>query len=599
MSPNFYFSANEILYHYFSYYPKGNPFDLLKEGIDSYEMDVNDWTTVLEIRDFDGDGDKDYATAALKDKSIHINGVKVGGVASDLSFVSGRSLDIDGDLDWDFVGGTSNGDTFVVMRNGGLSIPVVKVATDITIGSFTARWNKIKSENIVYEIQVSIASDFNSLIAGYDNLEVGDVDFYVVSGLSPSTQYYYRVRARNMVVNEYSTYSVVSACITAPDRVDALAGNSFSESSFLARWSMVSGSGYEIEVSTDVDFSVSSLLPKYDPFVIDDKVITSTLVVDDDSDVSKSYYYRVRAYVSGAVGDVPDSIVQGEYSDTVLVLEIPTILDLDKSVSGSVVTYTVSWDVVAVAESYELEISDRYDFSNSVSFDIAGNAKAFTEGSGGLSISEVVEYGAYYYRVRSKAGIDNYSFPSEVGLIVTSPSNSDVLIALAASDIGFGGFTANWSELSGEYTYQLIVNTDFDFDVSTEFVFDGIGMGIAGCNHVVGGLETGTIYYYRVRSRNSLSILSSDYSNKIGVLTLPGVPFAKESDLQNPGSNSFRSNWSPPSDPYSPLGYDLEISMAMDFVDGSNFLYSGIGDTSFILSNLARVVFNIIIVFAV
>ena len=341
---------------------------------------------MLEIRDFDGDGDKDYATAALKDKSIHINGVKVGGIASDLSFVSGRSLDIDGDLDWDFVGGTSNGDTFVVMRNGGLSIPFVKVATDISNGSFIARWNKIKSENIVYEIQVSEFSDFNSLIAGYDNLEVGDVGSYVVSGLSPSTQYYYRVRARSMVINEYSSYSFGSACITAPSRVDALTSNSFSESSFLARWSMVSGSGYEIEVSTDVDFSNNSLLSKYDPFIIDDKVITSTLVMDDDSDVSKSYYYRVRAYVSGAVGDVSDSIVRGEYSDIVLVLEVPTILDLDESVSGSVVTYTVSWSVVNTAESYELEISDRYDFSESVSFDIVDSAKAFTEGSGGLSI---------------------------------------------------------------------------------------------------------------------------------------------------------------------------------------------------------------------
>ena len=103
--------------------------------------------------------------------------------------------------------------------------------------------------------------------------------------------------------------------------------------------------------------------------------------------------------------------------------------------------------------------------------------------------SEVVEYGAYYYRVRSKAGVDNYSFPSEVGLIVTSPSNSDFLIALAASEIGYDGFTANWSELPGEYTYQLIVNTDFDFDVSTEFVFDGIGMGIAGSDYVVEGFN--------------------------------------------------------------------------------------------------------------
>ena len=100
-------------------------------------------------------------------------------------------------------------------------------------------------------------------------------------------------------------------------------------------------------------------------------------------------------------------------------------------------------------------------------------------------------------------------------------------------------------------------------------------------------LMSGTIYYYRVRSRNNLTILSSDYSNKIGVLTLPGVPGIKESDLQNPGSNSFRANWSPPSDPYAPSGYDLEVSRSDTFsVDSIVRFYSGIGDTSFISDDL-------------
>ena len=98
--------------------------------------------------------------------------------------------------------------------------------------------------------------------------------------------------------------------------------------------------------------------------------------------------------------------------------------------------------------------------------------------------------------------------------------------------------------------------------------------------------SSGAIYYYRVRSRNSFNV-SSGYSNKVGVLMLPGVPGIKESDLQNPGFNSFRANWSPPSDPYAPSGYDLEISTSIIFsVDSIARLYSGIGDTSLVLGNL-------------
>ena len=198
-----------------------------------------------------------------------------------------------------------------------------------------------------------------------------------------------------------------------------------------------------------------------------------------------------------------------------------------------------------------------------------------------------MESGSYYYRVRSKAGVDNYSFPSEVGVIVTSSSNGDVPVALAASEIGHNGFTANWSELPGEYKYELSIDSDFNFGSASPIIEDGVdGTGIAGSSHVVVGFSSGTIYYYRVRSRNSFNV-SSGYSNKVGVLTLPGVPEVKESDLHNPGSNSFRANWSPPSDPYSPSGYDLEISTSsVFFVDSIVRFYSGIGDTSLVLGDL-------------
>ena len=77
----------------------------------------NNRTTMLEIEDFDGDGVKEYATASNRNKSINVGSIKVGDIASDHYFTSGRALDIDGDLDWDLVGGTFSGDTFFVMRN--------------------------------------------------------------------------------------------------------------------------------------------------------------------------------------------------------------------------------------------------------------------------------------------------------------------------------------------------------------------------------------------------------------------------------------------------------------------------------------------------
>ena len=305
----------------------------------------NSRATILEVEDFDGNGVKDYAIATSRGKSIKIGSSKVSGIAGDHYFVSGSALDIDGDSDWDFVGGTSSGDTFFVMRNidlevvANLETPVVDVADQIGSDSFRTRWEKITGDNIVYEIQVSKSTNFKSLVSGYTKLDVGDVDSHVANGLSSSTQYYYRVRAKDTSLNVYSKYSSYSPCITAPARVDALAGNSLSRLGFLSRWSVVSGSGYELEVSTNIDFSSSSLLSGYDPLLIDDDSINSRLVVKDGSDLSKSYYYRVRSYVSGIVGDASDYIVYGSYSDTVLVLGIPTIEDLVKDGVGEVMLH--------------------------------------------------------------------------------------------------------------------------------------------------------------------------------------------------------------------------------------------------------------------
>ena len=139
----------------------------------------------------------------------------------------------------------------------------------------------------MYELQVSKTSNFKSLVSGYTKLDVGDVDSHVVTGLSSSTQYYYRVRAKDTSLNVYSNYSSYSPCITAPARVDAFAGNSLSKLGFLSRWSFTYGSGYELEVSTDNVFSGGSLLPGYDPLLIDDDGIKSRLVVKNGSDLSQ------------------------------------------------------------------------------------------------------------------------------------------------------------------------------------------------------------------------------------------------------------------------------------------------------------------------
>jgi FG-GAP-like repeat/Fibronectin type III domain len=71
------------------------------------------------------------------------------------------------------------------------SIPVMSTGS-----TFFARWKR-GSAATGYRLDVSQQESFNSYVDGYRDLDVGNMTGRVVTGLSPGTKYYYRVRAYN------------------------------------------------------------------------------------------------------------------------------------------------------------------------------------------------------------------------------------------------------------------------------------------------------------------------------------------------------------------------------------------------------------------
>lgn len=72
--------------------------------------------------------------------------------------------------------------------------PNATAATAILSGGFTANWDAVASATD-YLLDVSTSPTFASFVAGYNQLSVGNVLTYAVTGLSPLTTYYYRVTA--------------------------------------------------------------------------------------------------------------------------------------------------------------------------------------------------------------------------------------------------------------------------------------------------------------------------------------------------------------------------------------------------------------------
>lgn len=174
-------------------------------------------------------------------------------------------------------------------------IPVATAATNITDEDFTANWNA-SSGATGYRLDVSTSNVFASFVSGYNNLNVGNVTSYLVTGLSATTTYYYRVRATNMAGTSGNSNAVT--VLTVPSAPVATAASGITSSAFDANWNASTGaSSYRLDVSTSNVFA--SFVTGYQDLNVGN-VTTYGVTGLTGSTV---YYFRVRAVNASGASD--------------------------------------------------------------------------------------------------------------------------------------------------------------------------------------------------------------------------------------------------------------------------------------------------------
>jgi len=398
--------------------------------------------------------------------------------------------------------------------------PTGTTATNIHYTGFTANWSLAPTAT-GYSLYISTVSNFSSHVTGFDGLDVDNVSTYVTNSfnIETATDYYYRLKAYNS--DEYSDYSNVISLTTLThpfiDTPTATTASNISYNSFNANWlSVPDASGYTIDVSTNSNFT--SYI--YENIDVGD---VSTYIINNEIEENLDYFYRLKAYNSGATSN---------YSN---IIEVTTILsppDAPTATTATSITQTsfyANW--LALSEItpsnngiYFIDVSESISFSSYVSGWQNVNCELVTTR---LINSNIVADTLYYYRVR---GQNDFGLSDNSNTITTTtlPNVPGTPISISATNISDNNFKVNWTEPTFE-PYEGAV-TGYKIDISTDITFSTFLSGYE--NRDVGlvtyydilNLDQNTNYYHRTNAYNTGG--ESTESNITSITTLKSSPLS-------------------------------------------------------------------------
>jgi hypothetical protein len=414
--------------------------------------------------------------------------------------------------------------------------PTANAATSITSNAFTANWSAVAVASN-YRLDVSTSNTFSSFLAGYQDRTVNGTSFGV-NGLTPSTTYYYRLRAANAAGTSGSSNVITAVTTAAPLAAPtANAASGVSANSFTANWSSVGGAtGYRLDVSTDNFQSFVSGFAGKD-------VATTSDVVGGLSP-SIAYQYRVRAInASGSSGN--SNII-----NVTAAVPAPAVPVASAATAITQTGFAANWNAATGATSYLIDIST----NNFLTFVTGYSAKSVTSTT--ETVTGLVANTGYQYRIRAVNAGGTSAFSNSIN-VVTGATLPAAPVAGAATGVTSSAFTANWSAVTGATSYQLDVSSDS----FVTFITGYNGKTVTLTSEPLVGLNPTTAYKYRVRAVNAAG--ASPSSNVIDVSTLGSALSAPTAvAASNILQTSFTANWNTL---VGATGYLLSVS-ADDFV---------------------------------
>jgi phosphodiesterase/alkaline phosphatase D-like protein len=398
--------------------------------------------------------------------------------------------------------------------------PQVINAANIGSSSFIAQWNPVCVAN-QYRIDVSEDPNFTTFLSGYQNLNVGNNLSVNVTGLEPTTTYYYRVRAINSNTGTISGNSNSIATTTNSIPPLALPATNIASTGFTANWQLVSDANeYRIDIATDQQFK--NILPAYNDLNVGNTTFLNVSSVNS----ATTYYYRVRARNVGL------NVTSGN-SGLIGLITRPEIPQLLPTTSISSNSFMVRWNPLPRVDQYRLDVSKEENFSTFVE----GYQNFIVTNSLTHIVTGLDPQTRYFFRLRATStSLEVTSENSQVSDVVTLPESPQNLIVLDQTATSLRLF---WERVTNTDSYLLDIAKDPEFTI---FLPEYQNRNLGDINNFeIKDLSPVTPYYIRIRAQNSVANLISLYSNVIEFITPPNTPVIKPFSLIT--AVRFTANW--------------------------------------------------------
>ena len=402
----------------------------------------------------------------------------------------------------------------------------------VSCDQFVANWGAFYNTTN-YFLDVATDPLFTSMVPGYNNLDVGTVTSYLVSGLAVGPMYYYRLRAFSStcgILTGNSNVATTQVIVTASS-VSICEGTSSTLTGTNATtysWSPATGLSAttgSVVIASPVVTTVYTVTGTSTGGCVSSNTIT-VAVTDSigNPSVFGNGFWNVYAYNYNAT--TASYEYAGRYTETNLSFDSPARWNNGSTPSSANATSGLSYSGCIVGVDNHAVIYKRMNFpcgtyqidvpyNDDQAFLLIDGVQVWTRGTSGTLATNV------WTGFLNPASTVEFRWNEGVGgsrgaLTIT---NKEIVTAIAATPgpSNCNQFNANWSAASSATKYYLDVSTSNTF---ASFVagFNNLDVGNV-TTYLVTGLSLSTQYYYRIRAENPVCGVTGN-SNAISYTTL-------------------------------------------------------------------------------